>query len=108
MTHKIFNPDIAYHGAASNKYRQQHEKMTDSNTEFSLETHCPYDKTICKQKLLHFDMWKETIANLSAGKVNRTFVTRGDMFHDCPVPELNCIRRIRYQAIVDALQKQQR
>lgn len=108
MTQKFFNPDIDYFGAASKKYRQQHEKITDDNTEFNLDTHCPYDKTICKQKLLHLDMWKETIAGLSAGKINRTFVTRGDMFHGCPVPELQCIRYKRYNEIIKAICEQQR
>lgn len=100
MSEKFFNPDVDYYGAVSNIYRQKHENISDANVEFSMDTHCPYDRTICKQKLLCFDMWKEGIAALAQGRVNRTIVTRADMFYGCPVPELNCIRRYRYDQIV--------
>ena len=103
MAEKYFNPDVDYHGAVSKIYRQKHEKINDGIVEFNVDTHCPYDKTICKQKLLRLDMWKEGVVALSAGKVNRTIVTRADMFRNCPVPHLDCIRRLRYENIINAM-----
>lgn len=102
MAEKIFYPDKDYFGI-TRKYRAKFDDMNDANTEYNPDTHCPYDKTLCRQKLVHLQEWKDTIEYMAKNKLNKTFITSENMFHKCPVPELNCIRRIRYENIIKTI-----
>jgi len=108
MSEKSFNPDTDYFGIGR-QYRAKFDDMNDANTEYDSATHCPYDKTLCRQKLVRFQEWKDAISRLSENKVNRCFVVpSANTYHDCPVPEMNCIRRIRYENIVKAMKEIER
>ena len=107
MSEKIFYPDADYFGIGR-QYRAKFDDMNDANTEYDPDTHCPYDKTLCRQKLVRVQEWKDAISHLFENKVNRQFVTTDNMFHGCPVPEMNCIRRIRYENIVKAIKEIER
>ena len=102
MSEKIFYPDQEYFGI-TRKYRAKFDDMNDANTEYNPDTHCPYDKTLCRQKLVHLQEWKDTIEYMAKNKMNRTFITSENMSHKCPVPELNCIRRLRYENIIKTI-----
>ena len=102
MSEKIFYPDKDYFGI-TRKYRAKFDDMNDANTEYDPDTHCPYDKTLCRQKLVRVQEWKDAVEHMAKNKMNRTFITSENMFHKCPVPELNCIRRLRYENIIKTI-----
>ena len=109
MSEKIFYPDTDYFGV-TRLYRAKFDDMNDANTEYDPETYCPYDKSLCRQKLAHIQRWKDAVEYMATNKVNRVIRTSDDMFHKCPEPNLNCIRRLRYENIIKAIteNKQQR
>ncbi len=107
MSEKSFNPDTDYFGI-TRRYRAKFDDMNDANTEYDPDTHCPYDKALCRQKLVRVQEWKDAVEYAAENKLNLTFCTAENMFHQCPVPELNCIRRIRYDNIVSALKEHKR
>ena len=107
MSEKIFNPDTDYFGV-TRQYRAKFDGMNDVNTEYSPETHCPYDKSLCRQKLAHIQRWTNAIEYMAENKVNNVIRTAADMFHKCPEPDLNCIRRLRYEYIIrDMMEREQ-
>lgn len=107
MSEKIFNPDTDYFGI-TRRYRAKFDDMNDANTEYDPDTHCPYDKALCRQKLVKLQEWKDAVEYAAKNKLNLTFRTSENMSHKCPVPELNCIRRIRYENIVKAMKENER
>lgn len=107
MAEKIFYPETDYFGI-TRKYRAKFDDMNDANTEYDPDTHCPYDKTLCRQKLVRVQEWKDAVEHMAKNKMNRTFITSENMFHKCPIPELNCIRRLRYENIIAEITKNEK
>ena len=106
MAEKFFNPDVKLHTTFGKDSLRFADEYYVKGNEFAHTTHCPYDRTVCRQKLLYLDDWMESMDSLNKGIVRKqSFCTRADMFHGCPVPELDCIRRHRYYQIIAAQQQ---
>ena len=100
MEKKFFNPDVQIHGDYDVDALAAAEVRARTNGEFDADICCPYDKDLCRQKIVRVLRWCDAIEYAAANRMNWTFCTRGDMFYKCPVPELNCVRQARYEQIV--------
>ncbi len=105
MAKKFFNPDLEIHGdydvyalaCAENRIRQ----MDSIDSDYC----CPYDKDICRQKIVRVQKWERAVEYLAENRINQTFCTKEDMFYACPVPQLDCVRRHRYNELMKTLQQ---
>ena len=105
----FFNPDFEIYGDCYDEAAlARAERAERGRTEFDAEKDCPYDKTLCRQKLVRIDDWVAWLDWLAQSKKHFKFFTRGDTFHPCPVPQLNCIRRMRYEQMLRTIKEQQK
>lgn len=96
----FFNPDFQIDGDYDPVALARAERRAALRNKFDPETHCPYDRTLCRQKLVRLNDWKWIVEQRATNAVPGNFFTQGDMFHGCPVPSLNCIRRHRYEELL--------
>lgn len=108
----FFNPDFEIYGGKYGYYDAvaltRAVRAECNRIEFDAEKDCPYDKMLCRQKLVRINDWVEWLDWLAKSKKNIQFCTRGDMFHGCPVPQLNCIRRARYEQMLEKVKEEQK
>ncbi|MDW2958600.1 MAG: hypothetical protein R8M37_02220 [Alphaproteobacteria bacterium] len=110
MAGKFFNPDVEVVdiGSLSPHDLKRAEQKEEKRTEFDPDTDCPYDRTLCRQKLVRFNRWARAVEWAAENKCDTVFCTSEDMFHNCPVPELNCVRRLRYEMILAQQQQKKK
>ena len=100
MAKRFFNPDFDVHGDYDAGDLERALRADMGRTEYDAEKDCPYDRTRCRQKIVRMIKWERAVEYAAANRMNWTFCTSGDMFHGCPVPDLDCIRRKRYNEIM--------
>ena len=68
---------------------------------------CPYDGTYCRQKEVRIKAWARAIQYYAEHKINNLLHTSADMFEDCPLGNLEykCIRKIRYERMLQAIEQ---
>ena len=105
---KIFNPDFEIFGNFDETELENAERREFGRREVDADKDCPFDRTLCRQKLVRVIAWKHAIERLGAGRIAHMIYTSANMFHDCPVPQLNCIRRERYKRVLKTWQEHQK
>ena len=104
----IFNPDFQIDGVYDADALATAERNARTRAGFDADEDCPYDRTLCRQTLVRMIAWKNAVEYCAANKLDRCFWTSIDMFYGCPVPQLNCIRRERYEKLLNRIQQNQR
>lgn len=107
MTGKFFNPDVEVVdiGSLSPHDLKRAEQKEEKRTEFDPDTDCPYDRTLCRQKLVRCGKWERAVEWAAKNRYDTMFFTSEDMFHGCPVPDLMCVRRFRYEVMQSQLKQ---
>ena len=100
MSVKFFNPDYEISGHYDVDALKMTERADLGRDDFDADKDCPFDRMLCRQKLVRIINWTNAVEYYATHRINYTFCTAGDMFHACPVPDLNCVRRARYEAIL--------
>ncbi len=104
---ELVNPDVKMPGAESTTEQQLKKTVrlhwdNEPNSDFD----CPYDGTYCRQKHMRVLRWREAVAYNAAHRVNQVFLTSANMFDKCPLEysnDVQCIRRLRYENIMNKL-----
>lgn len=106
MTQDIFNPDFQIDGEYDASALAISERHARTRTEFDAEEDCLYDRSLCRQKLVRIMNWEKAVDYAATNKMNWVIRTSADMFYSCPVPHLNCVRRLRYLELLKHFQQQ--
>ena len=106
--YQIFNPDFEISGNHDSGWLKLAVRAEMGREDFDAEKDCPYDRTLCRQKLVRIHNWAAAVEYMAENRLNNTFCTSGDMFHGCPVPHLNCVRRMRYLGLIQHFSEMQR
>lgn len=69
--------------------------MMKTVTDFNLQTNCHIDGKLCEHKVQRLEEWKQFVKKCAVDEESRTFYMSADMFHGCPIPNMECIRRDR-------------
>lgn len=103
----FFNPDFEIYGSYVQGDLERAERAEKGRVDFDAEKDCPYDHALCRQKLVKILNWERAVEYHAINRINNTFCTSGDMFHPCPVPNLDCVRRRRYEKILTSIKENQ-
>lgn len=104
----IFNPDFEIYGSYDQVELERAERAERGRSEFDAEMDCPYDRMLCRQKMVRIINWQQAVEYMALNRVNNVFCTSADMFYGCPVPDLHCVRRMRYEAILNRFKEHQK
>lgn len=111
MSEKFFNPDVEVVGLGTTfTYEDllRAEAKEQRRRKFDPDADCPYDRMLCRQKLVRCGKWERAVEWAAKNRYDTMFFTSEDMFHGCPVPELNCVRRLRYEMILAQQQQKKK
>lgn len=101
-----FNPDIRVYGRYDKKALKHSESLEQTPRDFDPRRDCPYDKTLCRQKLVYLNMLTDAIKYAEKNHCDMALCTSNDRLNKCPVPMLNCIRQARYEIICQENKRQ--
>ena len=105
MATKFFNPNYEISGSYNPYDLERAERAEMLRVEFDPEKDCPYDREFCRQKLVRIQNWCRAVEYHAANRIDQVFITKEDMFYGCPVPDLNCIRRAKYDILLKSFKE---
>lgn len=105
MSERFFNPDFEISGDYNPDDLNRELREDFGRTEFDADRDCPYDRALCRQKVVRYMRWRQAVEYAAENRMNWTFCTSDNMFYACPVPELDCIRRHRYDNLLKNLKQ---